>query len=109
EPSRALSQLVLLAQLRAGRGPCLTWRTEVPIDVRGDLRAWDAAIVGRGWAVPVDAETRLYDVPALTRRLALQRRDRVSDMMFLLVADSRHNRTVLRVPRPDLAADFPLA
>jgi hypothetical protein len=29
--------------------------------------------------------------------------------MVLLVADTRHNRTVLRVARPDLAADFPLA
>jgi len=109
EPIRDRAQLGLLAKLRAVLGPGLTWRTEVPIDVRGDLRAWDAAIVGRGWAVPVDAETRLYDVQAPTRRLALKRRDSGSDMMVLLVADTRHNRTVLRVARPDLAADFPLA
>lgn len=109
EPIRDRAQLGLLAKLRAALGPGLTWRTEVPIDVRGDLRAWDAAIGGRGWTVPVDAETRLYDVQTHTRRLALKRRDSGSEVVVLLVADTRHNRTVLRVAQAELAADFPLA
>jgi len=108
EPIRDQAQLGLLGKLRAALGPGLTWRTEVPIDVRGDLRAWDAAIGGRGWTVPVDAETRLY-VQALTRRLALKRRGSESDVVLLLVSDTRHNRTTLRVARAELAADFPLA
>ena len=57
----------------------------------------------------MDAETRLYDVQAHTRRLALKRRDSGSEVVVLLVADTRHNRTVLRVARAELAADFPLA
>jgi hypothetical protein len=35
-------------------------------------------------------------------------RDGGADVVVLLVADTRHNRSVLRLARPDLAADFPL-
>lgn len=56
----------------------------------------------------MDAESRLRDIQALSRRLALKRRDDGVRVMVLLVANTRHNRTVLRVAMPDLAADYPL-
>ena len=59
--------------------------------------------------IPVDAETRLHDVQALSRRVALKRRDAGVDALILLVADTRHNRSALRLARADLAADFPLS
>jgi hypothetical protein len=74
----------------------------------GDRRAWDAVIAGAGWRGPVDAESRLRDVQACTRRVALKRRDDGSDVIVLLVADTRHNRRVLRLGGPDLAGEFPL-
>jgi hypothetical protein len=108
EPIRDRAQLALLDRLRIRLGPGLTWRTEVPIDRHGDQRAWDAAIGGPGWTVAVDAETRLYDVQALSRRVALKRRDSRTDVVVLLIASTRHNRSALRLARADLAADFPL-
>jgi hypothetical protein len=73
----------------------------------GDRRAWDAVIEGRGWRVAVEAETRLRDVQALSRRIALKQRDDRTDVVILLVADTRHNRHVLRLAALDLAATFP--
>ena len=108
EPIRDKGQLALLARFRSRLPATLRWRTEVPLQIAGDLRAWDAVIGGRSWSVPVDAESRLHDVQALSRRLALKRRDDGSPTMILLVADTRHNRSVLNLARADLAADFPL-
>lgn len=108
EPIRDRAQVELLARFRAALPSDLLWRTEVPLDIPGDMRAWDAEIGGRGWRLPIDAETRLRDVQALCRREALKRRDSGTGRMILVVADSRHNRRVLRVAHADLAGDFPL-
>jgi len=107
EPIRDAAQLALLAKLRALVPPNLRWRTEAPPTIPGDRRAWDAVIEGRGWRLPVDAESRLRDVQAFSRRLALKQRDDRSACVVLLVADTRHNRHVLRLAGPDLAAAFP--
>jgi transcriptional regulator with XRE-family HTH domain len=107
EPIRDAAQLALLPKLRTLLPPTLRWRTEVPLNVRGDRRAWDAVIEGRGWRVPVEAETRIRDVQALLRRIALKRRDDQSEVVILMVADTRHNRHVLRLAGPDLVAAFP--
>jgi transcriptional regulator with XRE-family HTH domain len=109
EPVRDIAQLTLLAKLRVLLPDGLRWRTEVPLGIPGDRRAWDAVIEGRGWRLPVEAESRLRDVQACSRRLMLKRRDDRCDVVFLLVADTRHNRHVLRLAWPDLAAEFPVA
>ena len=107
-PIRDVAQLQLLAKLRALLPPGLTWRTEVPLRIERDLRAWDAVVGGPGWRVPVDAETRLRDVQALARREALKRRDDGAETMILLVTDTRHNRQVIRLAKADLVGDFPM-
>jgi transcriptional regulator with XRE-family HTH domain len=107
EPIRDTAQLGLLARLRVLLPRTLGWRTEVPLNIPGDRRAWDAVIDGLGWRLPVDAESRLRDVQALSRRIALKRRDDKSEVVILLVSDTRHNRHVLRLAGPDLAAAFP--
>jgi hypothetical protein len=81
----------------------------VPLAISGDLRAWDAVIEGSGWQVPVEAETRLRDIQALSRRLGLKQRDDRREVVILLVGDTRHNRHVLRLAGPDLAATFPMS
>jgi transcriptional regulator with XRE-family HTH domain len=99
-PIRDRAQIELLAKFRALLPTDLTWRTEVPLRIGRDLRAWDAVVGGRGWNVPVDAETRLRDVQALARRTALKRRDDGAEIMVLLVAGTRTNRHVLAWRRP---------
>ena len=107
EPIRDAAQIALLARLRGMIPPSLAWRTEVPIRMPDDRRAWDAEILGPSWRVVVDAESRLRDVQAISRRIALKARDDQANVVILLVADTRHNRHVLRVAAPDLAGLFP--
>jgi transcriptional regulator with XRE-family HTH domain len=109
DPIRDAAQLALLARLRAVIPDHLTWRSEVLLKLPGDRRAWDGEIGGGVWRLPVDAETRLHDVQALARREALKRRDDGNPTVLLLVADTRHNRRMLRLAAADLAAAFPLA
>jgi transcriptional regulator with XRE-family HTH domain len=95
EPIRDAAHARLLALLRARLHPSLNWRTEVPLRIPGDLRAWDAVVVGRGWRIGVECETRPRDLQALERRLALKERDGGVDSMVLLLLDSAHNRGVV--------------
>ena len=94
---RDAGQQRLLERLRREIHPGLRWRTEVPLAMSGDLRAWDAVIGSVGWAVAVEAETALIDLQALERRLELKRRDDAGriDHLVLLVADTRRNRAAL--------------
>ena len=55
-----------------------------------------------------EAETRLADVQALERRLALKARDGGVDVMILIVADTAHNRAVLERERVALRGLLPL-
>ena len=103
-PLRDAAQLALLDRLRRQLHPSLTWQTEVPLAIDGDLRAWDASIRGQGWAAFVDAETRIRDAQALERRTALKQRDTKTDRVILLVADTRSNRLVLRAVGSPLVA-----
>lgn len=109
DPIRDQAQVALLARFRAFLPLGITWRTEVPIRLAGDRRAWDAVVAGPGWRLPLDAETRLNDVQALSRRETLKRRDDGSSRSILLVAGTRNNRHVLRLARADLIGTFPLS
>jgi len=95
DPLRDAGQLRLLGRLRDRLHPELSWRTEVPLPIEGDLRAWDAVIRGDGWWVAVEAETALDDLQALERRIALKIRDGGSPPSILLIADTRRNRRAL--------------
>ena len=95
DPLRDAGQQGLLGRLRVRLHPSLGWQTEVPLPIKGDLRAWDAVVGGAGWHRPVDAETVLDDLQALERRLALKQRDGGEDHLILLVADTRRNRRAL--------------
>ena len=92
---RDAAQNRLLDRLARRLHPSLRLRREVPLPIPGDRRAWDGVIEGRGWSVPVEAETRIDDVQALERKLALKRRDGGFAAIVLLVADTRGNRAAL--------------
>ena len=92
DPIRDVGQQRLLERLRACLHPSLTWRTEVPLQLTGDLRAWDAEIRGRTWRMPTDAETFLGDVQVVERRVNTKRRDDGAEFFLLLLADTRRNR-----------------
>ena len=111
DPIRDRAQLALLERLRARLHPSLRWRTEVPLPIEGDLRAWDAEIRGgdpRPWRARVEAETRISDGQALERKLALTLRDDSDGHLILLVADTRTNRRTLATLREGLRSKLPL-
>jgi hypothetical protein len=108
QPLRDVAHLALLERLRRVLHSTLHWRTEVPVTVAGDLRAWDAVIYGTEWQSAVEAEVRLRDIQAIERRVALKQRDGSMPAIVLLVAHTRHNRAVLRSHGSALAPSFPL-
>ena len=109
DPVRDAPQLKVLARFRTPLPAMLRHRTEVPLGMPGDRRAWDEVIDGPGWSLPVEAETRIRDTQALRRKLALKCQDAGVDCMLLVVADTRHNRHVLRLAAADFAEAFPVS
>ncbi len=108
EPVRDRAHAALLSRFRARLHSSLRWRMEVPLPVAGDLRAWDGQVGGASWRVGVEAETRPSDLQALQRRLALKLRDGGVDALILVLADTRHNRELLRAHADDLVQRFPV-
>lgn len=104
---RDKAHLALLARFAARLGPGITWRTEVPIPIAGDLRSADAVTAGPDFDAVVEAETRLHDVQATERRLRAKQRDLGAARAILLVADTRHNRAVIAAV-PELQRQFPV-
>ena len=108
-PIRDVAHVALLERLKAKLGHGLAMRMEVPLPIDGDRRAWDAVILGAGEPIGVEAETRVRDIQALTRRIALKQRDAGFTCVLLVVADSRGNRRVLRAMSSVLASTFTLS
>ena len=110
-PIRDAAHVALLARLRARLSHTLHWQLEVPVVKSAgalapvpstDRRAWDAVVEGTSWSIGVEAETRLVDVQALYRRIALKRRDGTVDLVLLLVNATAHNRQVLHLEGTEL-------
>lgn len=95
QPIRDAAHLALLAKLRTHVSDALRWATEVPLRRPGDQRAWDALIIAAAFSIGVECETRLHDVQALLRRLALKKRDGEVTRLVLVLADTRWNRAVV--------------
>jgi len=115
DPVRDIAQLRLLGRLEARLHGSLTFRTEVPLPIEGDQRAWDGWISGfvdrsdQTAGLPVDAETRLHDVQALLRRLAVKVRDSGAEHVLLVLAGTKANRYALAHVYPILTATFPVS
>lgn len=110
DPTRDAGQRRLIERLRGRLGPVWEWEHEVALPILGDRRAWDAVAthVTTRFVIHVEAETRLEDIQALLRRLALKCRDGAAGRLILVVSDTRNNREVLRAAARELAAAFPV-
>lgn len=107
DPIRDAAQLALLERLRVCLHRSFRWLTEVPLPIPGDLRAWDATACNASVRIGVEGETRLRDLQAVERRVALKERDGGMDRVILLVADTRYNRDVVRAHAGALSGRFP--
>jgi transcriptional regulator with XRE-family HTH domain len=105
---RDTAHVELLRRLRVLLHPRWRWRTEVALPVPGDQRAWDAVIALGGLRIGVEAETRVRDIQALDRRIALKLRDGGLDHVLLVLADTRSNRVAIRDFGDALRANFPV-
>jgi transcriptional regulator with XRE-family HTH domain len=108
DPLREQGHHDLLARVHALLPPRAPWRTEVLLPIPGDQRAWDAMTELWALAVAIEAEMRLTDLQALERRLWRKVRDGRVERLILAIADTRHNRAVVRQLAGALRASFPL-
>jgi transcriptional regulator with XRE-family HTH domain len=106
-PLRDAAHIALLTRFGTVLHASLRLRLEVALPRHADLRAWDGVVYGAGPAIAVEAETRLRDVQALLRRIALKVRDGDVTRLILLVADTHTNRRVLRETEA-LFGEFPI-
>jgi hypothetical protein len=106
-PVRDKAHVALLERFAARLGPNVTWQTEVPIPLPGDVRSADGLAATKDFDAVVEAETRLHDVQATQRRLRSKQRDLGTKRAILLVADTRHDRSVIAAI-PDLKKQFPV-
>jgi hypothetical protein len=113
-PVRDAGQVPLLGRLRSRIQLSLRWTDEVPVvgifvPGRTDLRAWDAGIDGSGVRVRIDAETHVGDLQAVERRVALKQRDGKELCVILLLADTKHHRTLLAGAGEAIKGRFPIS
>jgi transcriptional regulator with XRE-family HTH domain len=109
EAIRDRVQLRLIDALHGRLRGSVAWRTEVPLPIAGDRRAWDAvAIADDGWTA-IEAISRLGAVDATLRTTNQKQRDdpRIARVV-LLVADTPRNRSALRLAHATIRAEFPL-
>lgn len=109
EPLHDRVQLRLLESFRGRLHPSIAWRTEVPLPIQGDRRAWDAvAIADDGWT-GVEAISRMGEVDGVLRRANQKQRDdpRIARVV-LVVGDTVRNREALRVGASAIRAEYPL-
>ena len=108
DPIRDAAHHALLERLHVRCHHTFRWRTEVPLPIAGDLRAWDATATSAVVRIGVEAETRVRDGQAIDRKIALKERDGDMYRVILLVADTRANRRAVREYADALSARFPI-
>ena len=95
EPIRDAAQLALLSRFEALLGPPLRLRREVPLPIQMDLRAWDGRITDGRRTASIEGESKLHDIQAISRRLALKARDDPgAGVVILVVNQTAHNRRI---------------
>jgi transcriptional regulator with XRE-family HTH domain len=74
----------------------LTWRTEVPLPNPGDARSWDIVVYGQRKRTGTEIVRVMSDLQALSRRVALKRRDGGVDYLLVVIEDTPFNRRIVR-------------
>jgi transcriptional regulator with XRE-family HTH domain len=106
---RDAAQLDLLRRFRALIGGRWSWQLEAPLNISGDLRAFDALLRNGQTTLAVEAITRLRDAQAQLRNATLKQRDGRVDRLVLLLKKSDANRRALATAGDLLATTFPLS
>jgi len=106
---RDQAQLALIARFKGLVAQRWQWRTEVPIPLPGDQRAWDVVLHAPNLSIGLEVETRLRDIQAIDRRVMLKLRDSHVDRAIILVASTRGNRTTLRELDGSMLANYPIS
>ena len=115
DPIRDAAQTALLMRFRERLHPARSFRTEVPLPIENDLRAWDGVVAGlrvsdaRPRILPTEAETRIHDVQAQFRRIELKARDADVPHIVVVVADTAGNRAAIQAAWASLADRFPIS
>jgi transcriptional regulator with XRE-family HTH domain len=109
DPVRDSAQLALIGRFRDRLPAGTSVTAEAPLPAAGDRRAWDLLLGLDPVPTAVEAESRLRDVQAVQRRIALKQRDGGIERVILLVNDTAFNRRVLALHREDLRVAFPLS
>lgn len=115
DPIRDAAQAALLARFRNRLHPELTFRTEVPLPIENDLRAWDGVVFGLRSSdhldrvLPTEAETRIHDVQAQFRRIELKARDAGLEHLIVVISETDGNRAAIRAASAMLSARFPIS
>jgi transcriptional regulator with XRE-family HTH domain len=108
-PVRDAGQLALLGRFEALLVPGMPMGREIGIPLPGDLRAWDGRIRDGVRTASIEAEMKLDDIQAISRRIALKQRDDPdAGSVILLVNRTAHNRRILAEHREALRVQFPL-
>ena len=107
---RDAAQLDLLRRFRARIGDTWTWHLEAPINIPGDLRAFDALLTSRDrqTRIAVEAITRLRDAQAQLRAATRKQRDGAVPRLVIVLGAGGANRRALASARDILATSFPL-
>lgn len=79
---------------------------EAPFPNVGDLRSWDILLRLDQHRVGVEFETRVRDVQACVRRIRARERTGGVDAIVLVLADTAHNRRLVRELREALGSEF---
>jgi transcriptional regulator with XRE-family HTH domain len=106
---RDAAQLDLIRRFRARIGDRWRWQLEVPLDLPGDLRAFDAVLGKEDLRIAVEAITRLSDAQAQLRTASLKQREGQVRRLILLISGTHHNRRALATAAEVLATAFPLS
>jgi transcriptional regulator with XRE-family HTH domain len=107
DPIRDRGHLALLERFRTRLPAGVRCRTEVPIPLVGDLRSGDSIVESGALTFLIEAETHLGDFQAVERRIGAKARDLGVDRTVLLLADTRHNRTLVSAI-PAIRERFPV-
>lgn len=105
---RDAAQLDLLRRLRARIGDRWSWRLEAPLNIPGDLRAFDALLIRPDATIAIEAITRLRDAQAQLRQATRKQRDGQVARLVILLRATHYNREALASAADVLATAFPL-
>jgi transcriptional regulator with XRE-family HTH domain len=105
---RDAAQLDLIRRVRARIGGRWSWTLEAPLNIPGDLRAFDTLLQGPAGTIAIEAITRLRDAQAQLRDAARKQRDGGVPRLVIVVAANHHNREALASAADVLATTFPL-